>query len=78
MEWLRKRRKVRFSHSLALLYSRKGSSQDKVVVLLQAIKPKLTAEQLQQLQLCFSLMDADGSGNIDAGELGNALQVSLQ
>ncbi len=43
---------------------------------MQAIKPKLTAEQRQQLELCFALMDADGSGNIDAAELGNALQVS--
>jgi Ca2+-binding EF-hand superfamily protein len=45
---------------------------------LQAVKPKLSEEQYKQLQLCFSLMDADGSGNIDNEEMGNALQVCAQ
>ncbi|KAL0036602.1 hypothetical protein WJX79_002311 [Trebouxia sp. C0005] len=40
----------------------------------QAIKPKLTPEQIKQTQQCFRLMDADGSGAIDSGELGSAFK----
>jgi len=39
-----------------------------LLLLLQALRPKLTEEQQQQLAECFELMDADGSGAIDADE----------
>eukprot|EP00884_Botryococcus_braunii_P021592 jgi/Botrbrau1/8116/Bobra.0308s0011.1 len=39
------------------------------------VKPKLTPLQVEQLQTCFALMDEDGSGAIDAGELGNAFKL---
>ena len=39
------------------------------------MRPKLTDAQKQQLHECFQLMDADGSGAIDAEELGNAFKV---
>ena len=39
------------------------------------MRPKLTAEQTEQLAQCFDLMDADGSGAIDAEELGAAFKV---
>jgi Ca2+-binding EF-hand superfamily protein len=42
---------------------------------LQALRPKLNDEQKQQLEECFELMDADGSGAIDANELGAAFKV---
>lgn len=41
----------------------------------QAIRPKLSDEQRQQLQECFELMDQDGSGAIDADELGAAFKL---
>jgi hypothetical protein len=44
-------------------------------LLLQALRPKLNDEQKQQLEECFELMDADGSGAIDADELGAAFKV---
>ncbi len=37
--------------------------------------PKLGAEQLAQLSESFKLIDTDGGGTVDAGELGAALQV---
>lgn len=37
--------------------------------------PKLGAEQLAQLSECFQLIDTDGGGTVDAGELGAALQA---
>ena len=42
---------------------------------LQSIRPKLSGEQRQQLQECFELMDQDGSGAIDADELGAAFKL---
>ena len=39
------------------------------------VRPKLTKTQLEQLTECFGLMDADGSGAIDADELGAALKL---
>ena len=39
---------------------------------LQTTRPKLTDEQKAQLKTCFELMDADGSGAIDADELMDA------
>jgi Ca2+-binding EF-hand superfamily protein len=42
---------------------------------MQALRPKLNDEQKQQLEECFELMDADGSGAIDADELGAAFKV---
>lgn len=41
----------------------------------QALRPKLTEEQKEQLLECFDLMDADGSGAIDADEMGAAFKV---
>lgn len=41
----------------------------------KAIRPKLTDEQKKQLHECFELMDADGSGAIDAEELGAAFKL---
>jgi hypothetical protein len=46
-----------------------------LLLLLQALRPKLNDEQKQQLEECFELMDADGSGAIDADELGAAFKV---
>ncbi len=43
--------------------------------MLQSLKPKLTDAQRKQLGECFELMDADGSGAIDADELGAAFKV---
>lgn len=42
----------------------------------QTLRPKLNDEQKQQLEECFELMDADGSGAIDADELGAAFKVT--
>ena len=39
------------------------------------VRPKLTKFQLEQLKECFGLMDADGSGAVDASELGAALKL---
>lgn len=39
------------------------------------MRPKLSEEQKKQLAECFELMDADGSGAIDAQELGAAFKV---
>ena len=44
-------------------------------VYVQAPKPKLTPEQRQQLEQCFRMMDADGSGSINAPELAKAFHV---
>lgn len=41
----------------------------------QALRPKLTQGQKEQLMECFDLMDADGSGAIDADEMGAAFKV---
>jgi len=41
----------------------------------KAVRPKLSAEQKQQLKECFELMDQDGSGAIDADELGAAFKL---
>ncbi|KAJ9530706.1 hypothetical protein QJQ45_014871 [Haematococcus lacustris] len=41
----------------------------------KAIRPKLSSEQKQQLKECFELMDQDGSGAIDADELGAAFKL---
>jgi hypothetical protein len=41
----------------------------------QALRPKLSEEQKEQLLECFDLMDADGSGAIDADEMGAAFKV---
>lgn len=41
----------------------------------QALRPKLSEEQQHQLEECFELMDADGSGAIDADELSAAFKV---
>eukprot|EP00892_Ulva_mutabilis_P007631 jgi/Ulvmu1/523/UM001_0531.1 len=38
-------------------------------------RPKLTDEQKAQLKICFDLMDADGSGSIDADELSDAFEL---
>lgn len=43
---------------------------------MQSLRPKLSEEQRKQLEECFELMDADGSGAIDADELGAAFKVS--
>lgn len=43
---------------------------------LQALRPRLNEEQKAQLEECFELMDADGSGAIDADELGAAFKVT--
>lgn len=44
-------------------------------VFLQSLRPKPSEEQRKQLEECFELMDADGSGAIDADELGAAFKV---
>jgi hypothetical protein len=41
----------------------------------QSLRPKLSDEQKRQLEECYELMDADGSGAIDADELGAAFKV---
>jgi Ca2+-binding EF-hand superfamily protein len=41
----------------------------------RTVRPKLTDEQKQQLKECFELMDQDGSGAIDADELGAAFKL---
>ncbi|KXZ55409.1 hypothetical protein GPECTOR_3g60 [Gonium pectorale] len=41
----------------------------------KGVKPKLTDDQKQQLKECFELMDQDGSGAIDAEELGAAFKL---
>lgn len=46
-------------------------------VVLQSLRPKLSDEQRKQLEECFELMDADGSGAIDADELGAAFKVGI-
>ena len=42
---------------------------------LQTVKPKLTEEQKANLRMCFRMMDADGSGAIDAEELDAAFRL---
>ncbi|KAK9847549.1 hypothetical protein WJX84_004965 [Apatococcus fuscideae] len=39
------------------------------------VKPKLTKQQRRDLRMCFELMDEDGSGRIDAEELGAAFKL---
>ena len=41
----------------------------------QPMRPKLSDEQKAQLKTCFELMDADGSGAIDASELQDAFTL---
>ena len=41
----------------------------------QTVKPKLSEEQKANLRMCFKMMDADGSGNIDAQELDAAFKL---
>ncbi|GFR48180.1 hypothetical protein Agub_g10028, partial [Astrephomene gubernaculifera] len=41
----------------------------------KGVKPKLTDDQKEQLKECFELMDQDGSGAIDAEELGAAFRL---
>eukprot|EP00199_Chlamydomonas_sp_CCMP681_P005315 CAMPEP_0119111754 /NCGR_PEP_ID=MMETSP1180-20130426/37174_1 /TAXON_ID=3052 ORGANISM="Chlamydomonas cf sp, Strain CCMP681" /NCGR_SAMPLE_ID=MMETSP1180 /ASSEMBLY_ACC=CAM_ASM_000741 /LENGTH=108 /DNA_ID=CAMNT_0007098917 /DNA_START=134 /DNA_END=457 /DNA_ORIENTATION=+ len=41
----------------------------------KTVRPKLSSEQKQQLRECFELMDQDGSGAIDAEELGAAFKL---
>ncbi|KAL3159434.1 hypothetical protein ABBQ38_009861 [Trebouxia sp. C0009 RCD-2024] len=41
----------------------------------RVLKPKLSAEQGRQLQQCFRLMDADGSGAIGPDELSSAFEL---
>ena len=41
----------------------------------QTVKPKLTEEQTANLEMCFRMMDADGSGAIDADELDAAFKA---
>jgi Ca2+-binding EF-hand superfamily protein len=43
--------------------------------MLQTCRPKLSDEQKSQLRTCFDLMDADGSGAIDADELQEAFEL---
>lgn len=45
---------------------------------MQSLRPKLSEEQHKQLEECFELMDADGSGAIDADELGAAFKVCVR
>lgn len=49
--------------------------QGRTSVYLQTCRPKLTDEQKAQLRTCFDLMDADGSGAIDAEELSEAFEL---
>lgn len=44
-------------------------------VRMQTTRPKLSDEQKAQLKTCFELMDADGSGAIDADELMDAFEL---
>ena len=39
------------------------------------MRPHLTDGQLADLTMCFQMMDADGSGSIDADELADAFKV---
>lgn len=41
----------------------------------KAVRPQLSEEQKAQMVECFHLMDADGSGAIDADELTNAFEL---
>ena len=41
----------------------------------QTVKPKLSEEQKANLRMCFKMMDADGSGAIDAEELDAAFRL---
>ncbi|GAX81727.1 hypothetical protein CEUSTIGMA_g9155.t1 [Chlamydomonas eustigma] len=41
----------------------------------KAVKPKLSTEQLTELNDCFKLMDEDGSGSIDVSELEAAFKM---
>lgn len=41
----------------------------------KSLRPKLSEEQKKQLEECYELMDADGSGAIDADELGAAFKL---
>jgi uncharacterized membrane protein YgcG len=49
-----------------------------VPIAAQALRPQLSAEQQAQLEECFQLMDADGSGAIDADELDAAFKAGQQ
>lgn len=51
------------------------TANDTSTVGLQNTRPKLTDEQKAQLKVCFDLMDADGSGSIDADELSDAFEL---
>lgn len=42
---------------------------------MQTVKPKLSDDQRDSLQKCFRIMDADGSGAIDAEELDAAFKL---
>jgi hypothetical protein len=56
--------------------ARIGNSLDAVRIgPMQALRPRLTAEHKEQLMECFDLMDADGSGAIDADEMGAAFKA---
>ncbi len=41
----------------------------------QAVKPRLSQQQMKDLRMCFALMDEDGSGSIDASEMGGAFKL---
>ncbi len=43
----------------------------------KVLRPRLTDEQKAQLRECFALMDADGSGAVDADEMGAAFKVRV-
>ena len=43
----------------------------------QIVHPPLSRQSRRQLKECFDLMDADGSGAIDADELHAAFQARL-
>jgi hypothetical protein len=55
--------------------SRIRLSTGTAILRLQGVKPKLSDEQKQQMKECFELMDQDGSGAIDAEELGAAFKL---
>ena len=48
-----------------------------LLLLPKSLRPKLSEEQKKQLEECYELMDADGSGAIDADELGAAFKVCV-
>jgi hypothetical protein len=82
--WLRKRGKVRAAHGTHQQHSsrpgrasrpRRAPSAGATPPPPQVLRPKLSEEQKQQLKECFGLMDADGSGAIDAEELDKAFKV---